>query len=223
MPPTWKFKTFAGFDMPEMMRPRPKIRPIANWTRTATASTPVPHQEDGRYAGRHEGGGRDQRAHREPQQAADAVAGGAATAPNRTETREQSAGNQDRRSSLDRLRRQASGDKPHQHGCGDETDDEGKPTGKFAVLAGGNSRAAIPLTPAIRPVGELADIAGLSSAALSLHLGKMRALSLVKPRRDGQTIYYSIASPEVRSVLETLYRLFCAPWGIASVHAGSAA
>jgi len=62
-----------------------------------------------------------------------------------------------------------------------------------------------------KSVGELADIAGLSSAALSQHLGKMRALSLVKPRRDGQTIYYSIASHEVRSVLETLYGLFCAP------------
>jgi len=47
-------------------------------------------------------------------------------------------------------------------------------------------------------------------AALSQHLGKMRALSLVKPRRDGRTIYYSIASPEVRAVLEVLYRLFCA-------------
>lgn len=62
-----------------------------------------------------------------------------------------------------------------------------------------------------KSVGELADIAGLSSAALSQHLGKMRALSLVKTRRDGQTIYYSLASPEVRAVLETLYRLFCAP------------
>ena len=62
-----------------------------------------------------------------------------------------------------------------------------------------------------KSVGELAEIAGLSSAALSQHLGKRRALSLVKPRRDGQTIYYSIASREVRAVLETLYRLFCAP------------
>jgi DNA-binding transcriptional ArsR family regulator len=39
----------------------------------------------------------------------------------------------------------------------------------------------------------------------------MRALSLVKTRREGQTIYYSLASREVRAVLETLYRLFCAP------------
>lgn len=62
-----------------------------------------------------------------------------------------------------------------------------------------------------RSVGELAEIAGLSSAAVSQHLGKMRALSLVKTRREGQTIYYSLASREVRAVLETLYRLFCAP------------
>jgi DNA-binding transcriptional ArsR family regulator len=62
-----------------------------------------------------------------------------------------------------------------------------------------------------KSVGELADIAGLSSAALSQHLGKMRALSLVKTRRDGQTIFYSLASREVRAMLETLYRLFCAP------------
>jgi DNA-binding transcriptional ArsR family regulator len=62
-----------------------------------------------------------------------------------------------------------------------------------------------------KSVGELADIAGLSSAALSQHLGKMRALSLVKTRREGQTIYYSLASREARAVLETLYRLFCTP------------
>ena len=62
-----------------------------------------------------------------------------------------------------------------------------------------------------RSVGELADIVGLSSAALSQHLGKMRALQLVTTRRDGQTIYYRLASPEVREVLQTLYRLFCAP------------
>jgi DNA-binding transcriptional ArsR family regulator len=62
-----------------------------------------------------------------------------------------------------------------------------------------------------KSVGELADIAGLSSAALSQHLGKMRALSLIKPRREGQTIYYSLASREAHAVLETLYRLFCAP------------
>jgi ArsR family transcriptional regulator, virulence genes transcriptional regulator len=62
-----------------------------------------------------------------------------------------------------------------------------------------------------RSVGELAETVGLSSAALSQHLGKMRALKLVRTKRDGQTIYYRLASREVRDVLKTLYRLFCGP------------
>jgi DNA-binding transcriptional ArsR family regulator len=64
-----------------------------------------------------------------------------------------------------------------------------------------------------KSAGDLAEIVGLSPAALSQHLGKMRALRLVDTRRDGQTIYYRLASQEVRGVLETLYRLYCAPRG----------
>ncbi|MFM2365850.1 MAG: hypothetical protein RIR95_457 [Pseudomonadota bacterium] len=61
-----------------------------------------------------------------------------------------------------------------------------------------------------KSVGDLAAIVQLTPAALSQHLGKMRALRLVSTRRDGQTIYYSLASAEVRAVLETLYRVYCA-------------
>ena len=62
-----------------------------------------------------------------------------------------------------------------------------------------------------KSVGDLAEIVRLSPAALSQHLGKMRALRLVATRRDGQTIFYSLASPEARALLETLYRIYCAP------------
>jgi ArsR family transcriptional regulator, virulence genes transcriptional regulator len=62
-----------------------------------------------------------------------------------------------------------------------------------------------------KSVNQLAEIVGLSPAALSQHLSKMRALRLVETRRDGQIIYYRLASDEVRQVLETLYRLYCAP------------
>jgi DNA-binding transcriptional ArsR family regulator len=62
-----------------------------------------------------------------------------------------------------------------------------------------------------KSVGDLAEIVNLTPAALSQHLGKMRALRLVSTRRDGQTIYYSLASTEVQAVLETLYRVYCAP------------
>lgn len=61
-----------------------------------------------------------------------------------------------------------------------------------------------------KSAGDLAEIVKLTPAALSQHLGKMRALRLVTTRRDGQTIYYSLASAEVRAVLDTLYRVYCA-------------
>jgi DNA-binding transcriptional ArsR family regulator len=61
-----------------------------------------------------------------------------------------------------------------------------------------------------RSVGELAEIAGLSQPALSQHLAKMRLQGLVRTRRDGQTIFYSLASPAVASVLQTLYGIYCA-------------
>lgn len=60
-------------------------------------------------------------------------------------------------------------------------------------------------------VGALATTVDLSQSALSQHLAKLRALKLVKTRRDAQTIYYSIASDEVQAVLETLYGLYCDP------------
>ena len=62
-----------------------------------------------------------------------------------------------------------------------------------------------------KSVGDLAEIVRLSPAALSQHLGKLRALRLVATRRDGQTIFYSLASPEVRALLETLYQIYCTP------------
>jgi len=69
------------------------------------------------------------------------------------------------------------------------------------------------LLVAEKTVGDLADIVQLSPAALSQHLGKLRALRLVATRRDGQAIYYRLASAEVRAVLDTLYRVYCAPEG----------
>lgn len=62
-----------------------------------------------------------------------------------------------------------------------------------------------------KTVGHLAEIVGLTVAAASQHLAKMRALGLVKTRRDGQQIFYRLASTEVEEVLKTLYGLYCAP------------
>lgn len=62
-----------------------------------------------------------------------------------------------------------------------------------------------------KSVGQLAELVGLAPSALSQHLGRMRDLRLVDTRRDGQTIHYRIASAEVIAIIETLYRLYCAP------------
>jgi len=62
-----------------------------------------------------------------------------------------------------------------------------------------------------RPVGELAAFLGVRDSTVSQHLALLRKDGLVETRRDGQTIYYSIASPEAKRVLETLYALYCAP------------
>jgi DNA-binding transcriptional ArsR family regulator len=62
-----------------------------------------------------------------------------------------------------------------------------------------------------KTVGHLAEIVGLTVPAASQHLAKMRGLGLVKRRRDGQQVYYRLASPKVEQILETLYQLYCAP------------
>jgi DNA-binding transcriptional ArsR family regulator len=62
-----------------------------------------------------------------------------------------------------------------------------------------------------RSVSELAGIVGLEQSPLSQHLSKLRALGLVKTRREGQAIFYRLASEPVSQVLATLYGIYCAP------------
>lgn len=65
------------------------------------------------------------------------------------------------------------------------------------------------LVPGEMAVGALAEEVGLSQSALSQHLAKLRARQLVKTRRDAQTIYYSVASDHVLTMLGTLHGIFC--------------
>lgn len=58
-------------------------------------------------------------------------------------------------------------------------------------------------------VSVLEGLVGLSQSALSQHLARLRREQLVKTRRSAQTIYYSLASHEIRAVIETLYALYC--------------
>jgi DNA-binding transcriptional ArsR family regulator len=67
------------------------------------------------------------------------------------------------------------------------------------------------LTEGERSVGDLAAFLGLRDSTVSQHLALLRREGLVQARRDGQTIWYSIASAPARQVLETLFAIFCTP------------
>ena len=62
-----------------------------------------------------------------------------------------------------------------------------------------------------RTVTALQQAVGLSMSAISQHLARLRADELVATRRESQTIHYSIASEPAKTVIETLYELFCSP------------
>jgi ArsR family transcriptional regulator, virulence genes transcriptional regulator len=61
-----------------------------------------------------------------------------------------------------------------------------------------------------KAVHELVANSGITQGALSQHLAKMRNLKLVSTRREGQTIFYALASPEVTKLLTALHGIFCA-------------
>lgn len=61
-----------------------------------------------------------------------------------------------------------------------------------------------------RSVGELNGLVPLSQSALSQHLAVLREENLVRTRRDGQTVYYSVPDGPALRILDVLYGAFCA-------------
>lgn len=62
-----------------------------------------------------------------------------------------------------------------------------------------------------KPVSELERRLGLPQASVSQHLARLRGDTLVKARRDGRMIHYSIATPEVTKLMTTLHNIYCNP------------
>ena len=62
-----------------------------------------------------------------------------------------------------------------------------------------------------KSVTELEQFLGERQSAVSQQLARLRLDRLVTARRDGKTIYYSLASEDVRKILSVLYDVFCAP------------
>ena len=72
-------------------------------------------------------------------------------------------------------------------------------------------------------VTELADTVGKPAASVSQHLAKLRMARLVRTRRDGTTIYYSIENTHVgQLVTDAVFNAEHAGPGIPAHHRGDA-
>jgi len=60
-------------------------------------------------------------------------------------------------------------------------------------------------------VGELEDLVGTSQASVSQCLGRLKAKGLVTARKEGRSVYYSLANEHPKRVLGVLYEAFCGP------------
>src|ERR1700745_579915 len=60
-----------------------------------------------------------------------------------------------------------------------------------------------------KSVSELEDHLGLRQPTVSQQLARLRGDGLVATRRDGKTIYYSVASDEARTIVGAVYDVFC--------------
>lgn len=67
------------------------------------------------------------------------------------------------------------------------------------------------LTSGEMSVGALNEALPLSQSALSQHLAVLREEGLVKTRREGQVIFYSVPEGPALAVLGVLHGIYCGP------------
>ena len=60
-----------------------------------------------------------------------------------------------------------------------------------------------------RSVTELENLLLLRQPTVSQQLGRLRLDGLVTTRREGKTVYYSIADDDIKRVIALLYEIFC--------------
>ncbi|MFT3814690.1 MAG: metalloregulator ArsR/SmtB family transcription factor [Acidovorax sp.] len=58
-------------------------------------------------------------------------------------------------------------------------------------------------------VSDLEQALGIRQPTLSQQLGVLRGEAVVQTRREGKSIYYSVADPALLEILGLLYRLYC--------------
>jgi DNA-binding transcriptional ArsR family regulator len=89
--------------------------------------------------------------------------------------------------------------------------DEAKRAAEFLKALAHENRLMILciLSQGERSVSELERMLSLRQPTVSQQLARLRADGLVATRRDGKTIYYSLASEEARIVVGAVYEVFC--------------
>ncbi|MBV1707287.1 MAG: helix-turn-helix domain-containing protein [Hyphomicrobiales bacterium] len=60
-----------------------------------------------------------------------------------------------------------------------------------------------------KSVSELGALLDQRQATVSQHLARLRLDGFVTTRRDGKAIYYAIANDDVRTILSSVYAVFC--------------
>jgi len=58
-------------------------------------------------------------------------------------------------------------------------------------------------------VSDLEETLGIYQPTLSQQLGVLRNEGVVSTRREGKSIFYSVADPSMLEILALLYRLYC--------------
>lgn len=53
-----------------------------------------------------------------------------------------------------------------------------------------------------KSVSELAEIAGLKQSNASQHIGVLRRAGVIKPERQGNTVYYSLVTPKIAAACD---------------------
>jgi DNA-binding transcriptional ArsR family regulator len=64
-----------------------------------------------------------------------------------------------------------------------------------------------------RSVGELEALLAQRQSTVSQQLARLRLEGLVSSRREGKSIFYSLANDDVRTILKAVHAVFCAKPG----------
>ena len=62
-----------------------------------------------------------------------------------------------------------------------------------------------------KSVAELREELGVEQVPMSQQLMRLRADGLVEARREGTSVYYRIARPDVLRIIEALQGIYCSP------------